>query len=62
MDFQTGHRGRLNPNFSDNIQYRSLLYNINQVTVFAPAGTYKTNLDYNLGLYAQDRWAIDRLQ
>ena len=61
MDLQAGHRGRLNPNFSDNIQYRSLLYDINQVTVFAPAGSYKTNLDYNLGLYAQDRWTMDRL-
>jgi hypothetical protein len=61
MDFQTGHRGRLNPNFSDNIQYRSLLYNINQATVFAPAGSYKTNLDYNIGLYLQDRWAFKRL-
>jgi hypothetical protein len=61
MDFQTGHRGRLNPNFSDNIQYRTMLYSINQVTLFAPAGSYKTYLDYNLGLYAQDRWTLKRL-
>jgi len=34
---------------------------LNQVTVFAPAGSYQSNLDYNVGLYAQDRWTTRRL-
>jgi hypothetical protein len=45
----------------DSIQYRTLGYQLNQVTIFAPPGTYKTNLDYDLGIFAQDRWTLNRL-
>ncbi len=61
MDIQRGHRGRINPNFSDFLAYRTTNYVLNQVTVFAPAGSYQSNLDYNVGLYAQDRWTTRRL-
>ena len=52
---QHGHRGRINPNFSNDLAYRTTDYILNQVTVFAPAGSYRSNLDYNYGFYAQDR-------
>jgi len=61
MDMQRGHRGRINPNFSNFLAYRTTNYVLNQVTVFAPAGSYQSNLDYNVGLYAQDRWTTRRL-
>jgi hypothetical protein len=32
-----------------------------QVTVQAPVYGYQNNLNYNLGIFAQDRWTIDRL-
>jgi len=31
------------------------------VTIQAPAYAYQNNLNYNMGLYAQDRWTISRL-
>jgi hypothetical protein len=61
MDLQRGHRGRINPNFSNFLAYRTTNYVLNQVTVFAPSGSYQSNLDYNVGLYAQDRWTTRRL-
>jgi hypothetical protein len=61
MDSQRGHRGRINPNFSNYLGYRTTNYVLNQVTVYAPAGSYKSNLDYNIGVYGQDRWTIKRL-
>jgi len=61
MDLQRGHRGRINPNFSDFLAYRTTNYVLNQVTVFAPSGSYQSNLDYNIGTYAQDRWTMKRL-
>jgi Carboxypeptidase regulatory-like domain len=60
-DLQHGHRGRINPNFSNDLAYRTTDYILNQVTVFAPAGSYRSNLDYNYGFYAQDRWTMSRL-
>src|SRR5262249_4321327 len=61
LDFQHGHRGRINPNFSNFQAIRTTNYVLNQVTVFAPSGSYTSNLDYNFGLYAQDRWTMRRL-
>ncbi|HUK34811.1 MAG TPA: hypothetical protein VLV86_12900, partial [Vicinamibacterales bacterium] len=61
MDLQRGHRGRINPNFSDDLAYRTTDYALNQVTVFAPAGAYQSNLDYNVGLYGQDKWTMRRV-
>ena len=43
------------------LQYRTLGYKVNQVTIYAPPGAYKSNLDYDTGLYAQDRWTVKRL-
>jgi hypothetical protein len=61
MDLQRGFRGRINPNFSDDLAYRTTDYVLNQVTVFAPAGAYQSNLDYNIGVYAQDKWTVRRM-
>jgi hypothetical protein len=60
MDLQTGYRERLGVNWANDIQYRTTAYVLNQVTIFAPEGRYQSNLDYNVGLYAQDRWTIQR--
>ena len=61
LDLQRGHRGRINPNFSNFLAYRTTNYVLNQVTVFAPSGSYQSNLDYNVGTYVQDRWTMRRL-
>ena len=41
--------------------YRTQNFVLNQVTVFAPSGHYRSNLDYNLGFFLQDRWRMGRL-
>ncbi len=61
MDLQRGFRTRISTNFSNDIQYRTQNFVLNQVTIYAPAGTYRSNLDYNLGMYVQDRWRLGRL-
>jgi len=61
MDLQRGFRRRIQENFSNDIQYRTQNFVLNQVTIYAPAGTYRSNLNYNLGLFLQDRWTIGRL-
>ena len=61
MDLQRGFRRRIGANFSNDIQYRTQNFVLNQVTVFAPAGTYQSNLNYNAGLFVQDRWTLRRL-
>ena len=61
MDLQRGFRSRIGANFSNDIQYRTQNFVLNQVTVYAPAGTYRTDLNYNLGVFLQDRWRIGRL-
>src|SRR5207245_1362728 len=33
----------------------------NQVTIFAPLAGFTSNLNHNLGIYAQDRWTLQRL-
>ena len=61
MDLQQGYRERSWLAGSNNIQFRTLGYQLNQVTIFAPPGTYRTNLDYDAGIFAQDRWTMKRL-
>lgn len=61
MDLQRGFRHRIGANFSNDIQYRTQNFVLNQVTLFAPAGHYRSNLDYNLGVFVQDRWRIGRV-
>jgi hypothetical protein len=61
MDLQTGSRQNQWLNLSTPIQYRTLGYQLNQVTLYAPPGAYKTNLDYDAGIFAQDRWTARRL-
>ena len=61
MDMQQGYRQNQWLNLTSPLQYRTLGFNVNQVTIFAPPGAYKSNLDYDLGLYAQDRWTMKRL-
>ena len=61
MDLQRGFRERISEHFSDDIQYRTQNFVLNQVTIFAPSGHYRSKLDYNLGLFVQDRWRIGRL-
>jgi hypothetical protein len=48
-------------NFSNDIQYRTQGFVINQLTMFTPAGEYQVNLDYDLGIFAQDQWTMNRL-
>jgi len=61
MDMQQGFRQRSWMAGSNNIQFRTLGFQLNQVTIFAPPGAYRTNLDYDAGLFAQDRWTMNRL-
>jgi len=60
-DFQTGTRGRVNANFADDIQLRTTGFVLNQVTIYAPSGPYRSNLDFNGGLYVQDKWTRNRM-
>jgi Carboxypeptidase regulatory-like domain len=61
LDMQQGYRQNQWLNLSSPIQYRTLGYQLNQVTLFAQPGTYKSNLDYDAGIFAQDRWTLKRL-
>src|SRR4030095_174267 len=62
MDLQRGHFNRNNfANPYNDIQIRTLDFVPNQVTIFAPLAGFTTQLDRNLGLYAQDRWTHNRL-
>ena len=61
MDFQGGHKVDKTTNYSDDYQYRTTNYVLNQVTIFAPQGERRYKLDYNMGLFAQDRWTMNRL-
>jgi Carboxypeptidase regulatory-like domain len=61
FDMQQGYRERVGSNFSNDIQYRTQGYRLNQVTIFAPVGHYRTNLDYEAGIFVQDRWTFSRL-
>ena len=61
MDLQSGSRQNQWLGLSSLIQARTLGYQLNQVTIFAPPGIYKSNLDYDAGFFAQDRWTMNRL-
>jgi len=62
LDMQRGYFGRANyTNALNDVQYRTNGYVPNQVTIIAPLAGHKSRLNYNLGLYAQDRWTLDRL-
>jgi hypothetical protein len=62
MDLQRGHFNRNNfTNPYNDIQLRTLDFIPNQVTIFAPLAGFTTQLNHNLGVYAQDRWTHKRL-
>ncbi len=61
MDLQSGSRQNQWLGLSSLVQARTLGYQLNQVTIFAPPGMYKSNLDYDAGIFAQDRWTLKRL-
>jgi Carboxypeptidase regulatory-like domain len=62
MDLQRGYFGRGNyTNAMNDVQYRTNGYIPNQVTIFAPIAGHKSRLNYNMGIYAQDRWTMNRL-
>ncbi|HUK35921.1 MAG TPA: carboxypeptidase regulatory-like domain-containing protein, partial [Vicinamibacterales bacterium] len=61
MDLQSGSRQNQWLGLSSLIQARTLGYQLNQVTIYAPPGVYKSNLDYDAGIFAQDRWTAKRL-
>ncbi|MEP7310631.1 MAG: hypothetical protein ABJA98_34445, partial [Acidobacteriota bacterium] len=62
LDMQRGYFGRNNfTNAYNDVQYRTLDFTPNQVTIFAPLAGHKSRLNHNLGLYAQDRWTARRL-
>jgi hypothetical protein len=62
FDMQRGHFWRGDNNDSTGgIWYRTREYVPNQVTIQAPNAGWQNNLNYNLGIYAQDRWTMSRL-
>jgi hypothetical protein len=62
MDLQRGHFWRGDNNESTGgIWYRTREYVPNLVTIQAPNAGWQNNLNYNLGIYAQDRWTMNRL-
>jgi hypothetical protein len=62
MDLQRGYFGMNNfANSQNDVQYRTNGYIPNQVTIFAPLAGWKNRLNYNMGIYAQDRWTMNRL-
>jgi hypothetical protein len=61
MDLQHGYRSNSWLNMTTPLQYGTTAYQLNSVTIFAPLGTYQSNLDYDTGLFAQDRWTMKRM-
>jgi hypothetical protein len=62
MDLQRGHFNRNNfANPYNDIQMRTLDFVPNQVTIFAPLAGFTSRLNRNLGVYAQDRWTLNRM-
>jgi hypothetical protein len=62
FDLQRGHFWRGDNNDSTGgIWYTTTNGLPSFVTIQAPAYGYRNNLNYNLGIYAQDRWTMDRL-
>jgi hypothetical protein len=61
-ELQRGHFWRGDNNESTGgIWYVTRDYNPQQVVIQAPVTGYQNNLNYNLGLFAQDRWTLNRL-
>jgi hypothetical protein len=62
LDLQRGYFNRNNfANATNDIQFRTLDFVPNQVTLFAPLAGFTSRLNRNLGLYAQDRWTLRRV-
>jgi hypothetical protein len=62
MDMQRGHFERNDSNnMSEGLEYRVRDYIPNQLTLKSPLAGYTSRLNYNLGIYAQDRWTTGRL-
>ena len=62
MELQQGHFLRGDNNDSTGgIWFRTRDYVPNQVTIQAPLSGFQNNLNYNFGLFVQDRWTIERL-
>ena len=62
MEIQRGHFWRGDNNDSTGgIWYTTRDYIPTQVTIQAPVYGYQNNLNYNLGIFAQDRWTLNRL-
>ena len=61
MDLQHGYRSNSWLNMTTPIQYGTTAYQLNSVTIYAPIGTYQSNLDYDAGIFAQDRWTLKKL-
>ncbi len=62
FDMQRGHFWRGDHNESTGgIWYRTREYVPNLVTIQAPNAGWQNNLNRNLGIYAQDRWTMNRL-
>jgi hypothetical protein len=62
VELQRGYFWRGDNNESTGgIWYRTRDFVPNQVTIQAPLAGWQNNLNYNLGIYAQDRWTTDRL-
>jgi len=62
MELQRGHFWRGDNNDSTGgIWYVTRDYIPTQVVIQAPVYGYQNNLNYNFGLFAQDRWTLNRL-
>src|SRR5688500_12418848 len=61
-ELQRGHFWRGDNNdATGGMWYRTRDYVPNQVTIQAPVAGWQNNLNYNLGIFAQDRWTISRM-
>jgi len=61
MDMQHYFVDNTAVNYSNDIQYRTRGFVMDQLTMFAPAGKYTVNLDHDMGIFAQDQWTLNRL-
>jgi len=62
MELQRGHFWRGDNNDSTGgIWYFTTNSQPSFVTIQSPVSGWQNNLNYNLGIYAQDRWTLDRL-
>ena len=62
VELQRGYFERWDTNDSTGgIWYRTRDYVPNLVTIQAPLAGWRNNLNYNLGVFLQDRWTINRL-